>query len=88
MQTINECIFISIECRFFRQYLVLVLVKQMTSALYRFVAALGRESTVALTLGSGTNATLLAMSGFVLSKGTMKKKQSQSFCTNNATYVV
>uniref|UniRef100_A0A0R0KQH1 ABC transporter domain-containing protein n=1 Tax=Glycine max TaxID=3847 RepID=A0A0R0KQH1_SOYBN len=59
--------------RFFRQYLVLVLVKQMTSALYRFVAALGRESTVALTLGSGTNATLLAMSGFVLSKDNIKK---------------
>ncbi|KAG5043644.1 hypothetical protein JHK87_007559 [Glycine soja] len=59
--------------RFFRQYLVLVLVKQMASALYRFVAALGRESTVALTLGSGTNATLLAMSGFVLSKDNIKK---------------
>jgi len=53
----------------FRQYLVLALVNQMASALFRLIAAVGREMTVALTLGSFTLAILFAMSGFVLSKG-------------------
>ncbi|KAG5043641.1 hypothetical protein JHK87_007556 [Glycine soja] len=59
--------------RLFRQYLVLVLVNQMASALFRLVAAVGREMTVALTLGSFTLAILFAMSGFVLSKENIKK---------------
>ncbi|XP_019426186.1 PREDICTED: pleiotropic drug resistance protein 1-like isoform X2 [Lupinus angustifolius] len=58
--------------RFFRQFLLLVLVNQMASALFRFVAAIGRDITVALTLGSFTLAILFAMSGFVLSKDNIK----------------
>ncbi|OIV92096.1 hypothetical protein TanjilG_27251 [Lupinus angustifolius] len=38
----------------------------------RFVAAIGRDITVALTLGSFTLAILFAMSGFVLSKDNIK----------------
>jgi len=41
----------------------------MASALFRLIAAVGREMTVALTLGSFTLAILFSMSGFVLSKG-------------------
>jgi len=48
----------------------------MASALFRLVAAVGREMTVALTLGSFTLAILFAMSGFVLSKGTIDTKQN------------
>ncbi|XP_058737878.1 pleiotropic drug resistance protein 1-like [Vicia villosa] len=59
--------------RFFRQYLVLVLVHQMASGLFRFVAAVGRDMTVALTFGSFTFAILFSMSGFVLSKDGIKK---------------
>ncbi|CAK8543693.1 unnamed protein product [Lathyrus sativus] len=59
--------------RFFRQYLVLVLVHQMASGLFRFVAAVGRDMTVALTFGSFTLAILFSMSGFVLSKDGIKK---------------
>ncbi|KAL5135187.1 Pleiotropic drug resistance protein 1 [Glycine soja] len=59
--------------RFFRQYLVLVLLNQMASALFRFISAVGREMTVALTLGSFILASLVAMSGFVLSKENIKK---------------
>ncbi|PNX90359.1 pleiotropic drug resistance protein 1-like [Trifolium pratense] len=55
--------------RLFRQYLILVLVHQMASGLFRFIAAVGRDMTVALTFGSFVLATLFAMSGFVLSKG-------------------
>ncbi|KAH1078222.1 hypothetical protein AAZX31_19G155100 [Glycine max] len=59
--------------RFFRQYLVLVLLNQMTSALFRFIAALGREPTVATTLAWLTLAILYSISGFVLSKDKIKK---------------
>ncbi|KAJ1416661.1 P-loop containing nucleoside triphosphate hydrolase [Sesbania bispinosa] len=59
--------------RFFRQYLILVLVNQMASSLFRFIAAIGREMTVALTFGSFTLAILFAMSGFVLSEDNIKK---------------
>ncbi|KAK7336923.1 hypothetical protein VNO77_17476 [Canavalia gladiata] len=57
----------------FRQYLVLVLANQMASALFRFGAAVGRELTMALTLGAFILAILFAMSGFVLSKDYIKK---------------
>ncbi|XP_027349846.1 pleiotropic drug resistance protein 1-like isoform X2 [Abrus precatorius] len=59
--------------RLFRQYLILVLVNQMASALFRFIAAIGRDMTVALTLGSFTLAILFSMSGFLLSKDNIKK---------------
>jgi hypothetical protein len=41
----------------------------MAAALFRFIAAVGRDMTVALTLGSFALAILFSMSGFVLSKG-------------------
>ncbi|KOM30182.1 hypothetical protein LR48_Vigan967s005400 [Vigna angularis] len=59
--------------RFFRQYLVLLLVDQMASALFRFIAGIGRELKVALTIGSFTLTVLFAMSGFILSKDNIKK---------------
>ncbi|KAG5086474.1 hypothetical protein JHK82_053871 [Glycine max] len=59
--------------RFFRQFLLLLFVNQMASALFRFIGALGRELTVAFTIGSFVLAILIAMSGFILSKGNMKK---------------
>ncbi|KAK7284172.1 hypothetical protein RJT34_18913 [Clitoria ternatea] len=59
--------------RLFKQYLILVLLNQMASALFRLVAAVGRDLTVALTMGSFTLAILFAMSGFVLSKDNIKK---------------
>ncbi|XP_028795052.1 pleiotropic drug resistance protein 1 [Neltuma alba] len=55
--------------RLFRQFLILALVNQMASGLFRFIAAVGRDMTVALTFGSFSLAILFAMGGFVLSKG-------------------
>jgi len=66
--------FMSTICRFFRHYLVLLLVNQMASALFRFIAGVGRELKAALTLGSFILTILFAMSGFILSKGTMNTK--------------
>ncbi|KAL2344926.1 hypothetical protein Fmac_006211 [Flemingia macrophylla] len=59
--------------RFFRQYLVLVLVNQMASALFRLVAAIGRELMVVVTLATFALDTLFVLSGFVLSKDNIKK---------------
>ncbi|XP_073222746.1 pleiotropic drug resistance protein 1-like isoform X2 [Cicer arietinum] len=59
--------------RLFRQYLVLVLVNQMAYGLFRFIAAVGRDMTVALTFGSFALSILFCMSGFVLSKDNIKK---------------
>ncbi|KAK7336925.1 hypothetical protein VNO77_17478 [Canavalia gladiata] len=59
--------------RFFRQYLLLVLVNQMASALFRLIAAVGRDLTVAVTFGSFSLAILFSMSGFLLSKDNLKK---------------
>lgn len=64
-QMINGCIF----CRFFRTYLLLVLINQMASGLFRFIAATGRTMVVASTFGSFALLVLFALGGFVLSKG-------------------
>jgi ABC-type multidrug transport system permease subunit len=56
-------------CRLFKQYLLLVLVSQMASALFRFIAAMGRNMIVANTFGSFALLLLFALGGFILSKG-------------------
>ncbi|KAI4350302.1 hypothetical protein L6164_004770 [Bauhinia variegata] len=59
--------------RLFKQYLVLVLVNQMASSLFRCIAAIGRDLTTAFTIGSLALAIIFAMSGFVLSRDDVKK---------------
>ena len=60
-------------CRLFKQYLLLVLVNQMASALFRFIAAAGRNMIVANTFGSFSLLLLFALGGFVLSRGIRRK---------------
>lgn len=55
--------------RFFRQYLVLVLINQMASSLFRIIGAVGRNMIIANTFGSFTLLLLFAFSGVVLSRG-------------------
>ncbi|XP_062165227.1 pleiotropic drug resistance protein 1-like [Alnus glutinosa] len=59
--------------RFFRQYLLLVCVNQMASALFRFIAALGRDMTVANTFGSFGLLLVIVLGGFILSRDEVKK---------------
>ncbi|XP_020535290.1 pleiotropic drug resistance protein 1 isoform X2 [Jatropha curcas] len=59
--------------RFFRQFLVLILINQMASALFRLIAVVGRTLIVAGTLGSFLLLVLFANSGFVLSQENVKK---------------
>ncbi|KAK8473550.1 hypothetical protein PHAVU_001G166400 [Phaseolus vulgaris] len=72
--------------RFFRQYLVLLVVNQMASALFRFLAGVGRELNAALALGSFTVTFLFPTSGFILSKGNIKKWWLWSFWTSPMMY--
>lgn len=54
--------------RFFKQYLLLLLLNQMASGLFRFMGALGRNIIVANTFGSFALVAVLVMGGFILSR--------------------
>ncbi|PRQ25688.1 putative pleiotropic drug resistance protein PDR/CDR [Rosa chinensis] len=59
--------------RLFKQYLLLLLMNQMASGLFRFIAGVGRSLTVANTFGSFALVMLFALGGFVLSRESIKK---------------
>jgi len=58
--------------RFFKQYVILLLVNQMSSGLFRFIGALGRNMIVANTFGSFALLLVFALGGFVLSRDDVK----------------
>ncbi|XP_058208544.1 pleiotropic drug resistance protein 1-like isoform X1 [Rhododendron vialii] len=59
--------------RFFRQYLLLLCINQMSSALFRFMGGIGRNIIVANTFGSFALLAVLVLGGFVLSRVNIKK---------------
>ncbi|XP_061365064.1 pleiotropic drug resistance protein 1-like isoform X2 [Gastrolobium bilobum] len=59
--------------RLLKQYLVLVLINQMASGLFRAIASLGRDMTVANTFGSFALLILFALGGFILSRKDIKR---------------
>ncbi|CAJ2632862.1 unnamed protein product [Trifolium pratense] len=59
--------------RLFRQFLLLILINQMGTGLFRFLGAVGREMTVALTLASFMLCFSIAMGGLALSRDDIKK---------------
>ncbi|KAJ1691234.1 hypothetical protein LUZ63_015389 [Rhynchospora breviuscula] len=59
--------------RFFRHYLLLVLISQLASGLFRLLAAVGREMVVADTFGSFAQLILLILGGFLISRDNIKK---------------
>ncbi|KAL9432590.1 hypothetical protein AB3S75_027592 [Citrus x aurantiifolia] len=59
--------------RLFKQFLLLLLVNQMASGLFRFIAAAGRNMIVAMSFGSFVLLVLFAFGGFVLSRDDIKK---------------
>nr|POE55160.1 abc transporter g family member 40 [Quercus suber] len=69
--------------RLFRQYLLLFVLTQMASALFRFFAGVDRNMTVANTFGNYILLLLFALSGFVLSRAfgnpqNVKSKEPES----------
>ncbi|KAI3712045.1 hypothetical protein L1987_70594 [Smallanthus sonchifolius] len=59
--------------RFFKQYLLLLVINQVSSALFRFIGAMGRNMIVANTFGSFALLIIIALGGFVLSRDDVKK---------------
>ena len=57
------------HCSLFKQYFMFVIFNQMTSGLFRFIAALGRNMIIASTFGSFSLLTLNALGGMILSRG-------------------
>ncbi|KAJ8497976.1 hypothetical protein OPV22_008528 [Ensete ventricosum] len=59
--------------RLFKQYMLLLLINQMASSLFRFIGAVGRNMIVANTFGSFALLILLVLGGFILSREQVKK---------------
>lgn len=59
--------------RFFKHYLILVVINQVASALFRFIGAAARNMIVANTFGTFSLLLLFALGGFVLSREQVKK---------------
>ncbi|CAJ2674952.1 unnamed protein product [Trifolium pratense] len=59
--------------RFFKQYLVILCINQMASALFRFMAALGRDIVVANTFGTFSLLAVTVLGGFVISRDDVSK---------------
>ncbi|OIT36141.1 PREDICTED: pleiotropic drug resistance protein 1-like isoform X1 [Nicotiana attenuata] len=59
--------------RLLKHFLLLILVNQMASGLFRFIGAVGRTMGVANTFGTFALLLQFASGGFVLSRGDMKK---------------
>ncbi|KAI4355694.1 hypothetical protein L6164_004442 [Bauhinia variegata] len=59
--------------RFLKQYLILILLGQMASGLFRSIAAFGRSMIIANIIVSCAIVTLLTLGGFILSKDDIKK---------------
>ncbi|CAN4094850.1 unnamed protein product [Withania somnifera] len=59
--------------RFFKHFLLLVLVNLMASGLFRFIAATGRTMVIANTYGTFVLLLQFALGGFVLSRDDVKK---------------
>ncbi|KAM7490316.1 hypothetical protein LguiA_033237 [Lonicera macranthoides] len=59
--------------RFCRQLFLLLWIHQMASALFRFIASLGRNMIVANTFASYTLLIVLTLGGFILSRDDIKK---------------
>lgn len=56
----------------FKQYLLLLLINQMASAMFRLMAALGRNMIVANTFGAFALVAILTLGGFIVSRGIYK----------------
>lgn len=56
-------------CRFLRQLLLFFSLHQMSIALFRLMGSLGRNMIVANTFGSFTMLVVMALGGYIISRG-------------------
>ena len=57
------------NCRFFKQFFLILCINLMASGLFRFMAALGRNVIVANTVGSFALLVVQVLGGYVISRG-------------------
>ncbi|XP_009616095.1 pleiotropic drug resistance protein 1-like [Nicotiana tomentosiformis] len=74
--------------RLFKQFLLLILVHQMASALFRFIGAVGRTMGVASTFGAFALLLQFALGGFVLARDDVKKWWIWGYWTSPLMYSV
>ncbi|CAN4095697.1 unnamed protein product [Withania somnifera] len=74
--------------RLFKQFLLLIIVSQMASGLFRFLGALGRTLGVASIVGSFALLLQFALGGFVLSRDNVKKWWIWGYWTSPMMYSV
>ncbi|XP_043699336.1 ABC transporter G family member 39-like isoform X1 [Telopea speciosissima] len=72
--------------RMFKQYLILLLSSQVASALFRLVAALGRNMVVSYTYGSFLLLMIMTLGGFILSREDVKKWWIWGYWSSPMTY--
>lgn len=58
----------------------------MSSALFRFMGALGRNIIVANTFGSFGLLTIFVLGGFILARGKVKKKITSRFFNRHSNF--
>nr|XP_043614750.1 pleiotropic drug resistance protein 1-like [Erigeron canadensis] len=74
--------------RFLKQLLMLFLVNQMSSGLFRFIAALGRNMIVANTFGAFALLLIFVLGGFVLSRDDIKSWWIWGYWTSPMMYAM
>nr|QIS68420.1 pleiotropic drug resistance protein 1 [Lycium barbarum] len=74
--------------RLFKQFLLLIIVSQMASGLFRFIGAVGRTLGVASIIGSFALLLQFALGGFVLSRDNVKKWWIWGYWTSPMMYSV
>lgn len=60
---------LSLFCRFFRQFLLFFSLHQLSIGLFRVIGSLGRNMIVANTFGSFAMLVVMALGGFIISRG-------------------
>ncbi|PWA80656.1 pleiotropic drug resistance protein 1 [Artemisia annua] len=74
--------------RFFKQFLIFFLVNQMSSGLFRFIGAMGRNMIIANTFGSFAILLVFALGGFVLSRDEVKDWWLWGYWTSPLMYAM
>ncbi|KAK1305746.1 Pleiotropic drug resistance protein 2 [Acorus calamus] len=72
--------------RFFKQFLALFCVHQMSSSLFRLIAVIGRTQVMANTLGTATLVAINILGGFVISRDNIKRWLLWGYWASPLTY--
>ncbi|XP_020688883.1 ABC transporter G family member 44 [Dendrobium catenatum] len=72
--------------RFFKQYLLLVLVHQLSSGLFRFIAVIGRTLVIANTIAAFTLLLIVVLGGYILAHGNVNKWWAWGFWMSPLMY--